>query len=74
MGSVESGTEILLDGVENIAVFSVTIGENIPIDGVQEYSIITNNFATEYGRASGGVVNVTTKSGTNAFHGSAVGI
>ncbi|MGA9393103.1 MAG: TonB-dependent receptor, partial [Candidatus Sulfotelmatobacter sp.] len=69
-GQRESGTEILLDGVENIAIFSVGIGENIPIDGVQEYSIVTNNFAAEYGRASGGVVNVTTKSGTNAFHGS----
>ncbi|MGO9982071.1 MAG: TonB-dependent receptor domain-containing protein [Candidatus Sulfotelmatobacter sp.] len=69
-GQRESGTEILLDGVENIAIFSVGIGENVPIDGVQEYSIVTNNFAAEYGRASGGVVNVTTKSGTNAFHGS----
>ncbi|MFZ1051573.1 MAG: carboxypeptidase regulatory-like domain-containing protein, partial [Candidatus Sulfotelmatobacter sp.] len=66
-GQRESGTEILLDGVENIAIFSVGIGENVPIDGVQEYSIVTNNFAAEYGRASGGVVNVTTKSGTNAF-------
>src|ERR1700723_3102616 len=70
-GQRESGTEILLDGVENVAVFSVGIGNNIPIDGVQEYSIITNNFSSEYGRASGGVVNVTTKAGTNGFHGSA---
>jgi hypothetical protein len=70
-GQRESGTEILLDGVENISIFAVDIGENIPIDGVQEYSIVTNNFSPEYGRASGGVVNVTTKSGTNAFHGSA---
>ena len=69
-GQRESGTEILLDGVENIAIFSVGIGENVPIDAVQEYSIVTNNFSAEYGRASGGVVNVTTKSGTNAFHGS----
>ena len=69
-GQRESGTEILLDGVENIAIFSVGIGENIPIDAVQEYSVVTNNFSAEYGRASGGVVNVTTKSGTNAFHGS----
>ncbi len=69
-GQRESGTEILLDGVENISIFSVGIGENVPIDAVQEYSIVTNNFSAEYGRASGGVVNVTTKAGTNAFHGS----
>ncbi len=70
-GQRESGTEILLDGAENISIFSVGIGNNIPIDGVQEYSIVTNNYSAEYGRASGGVVNVTTKTGTNNWHGSA---
>lgn len=70
-GQRESGTEILLDGVENVSVFSQGVGEQIPVDGVQEYSVLTNNYGAEYGRASGGVVNLTTKSGTNHFHGSA---
>lgn len=70
-GQRESGTEILLDGVENIAVLNFSVGEAIPVDGVQEYSVISNNYTAEYGRASGGVVNVTTKSGSNQFHGSA---
>jgi hypothetical protein len=70
-GQRESGTEILLDGVENVGVFNADIGQQIPIDSVQEYSVITNNFSAEYGRASGGVVNVTTKAGTNQIHGSA---
>ena len=70
-GQRQTGTEILLDGVENISVFTDDVGEQIPIDSVQEYNIVTNNFAAEYGRAAGGVVNVTTKSGTNKFHGSA---
>ena len=70
-GQRESGTEILLDGVENVSVFGVAVGQDIPIDGVQEYSIITNNFSPEYGRASGGVVNVTTKAGSNSWHGTA---
>jgi hypothetical protein len=70
-GQRESGTEILLDGVENVDLFVAGIGEQIPIDGVQEYRVITNNFDTLYGRASGGVVNLTTKSGTNRLHGSA---
>jgi hypothetical protein len=69
-GQRESGTEILLDGVENVAVFGASIGEDVPVDSIQEYSIITNNFLAEYGRASGGVVNVSSKVGTNAFHGS----
>ncbi len=69
-GQRESGTEVLLDGVENLSVFSDVVGEGVPIDAVQEYSIVTNNFAAQYGRAAGGVVNLTTKSGTNKFHGS----
>jgi carboxypeptidase family protein len=70
-GQRESGTEILLDGVENIQIFSYSVGQPVPVDTVQEYSVITNNFSSEYGRASGGVVNVSSKSGTNDFHGSA---
>jgi outer membrane receptor protein involved in Fe transport len=69
-GQRESGTEILLDGVENVSVFSDGVGEDVPVDAVQEYSVITNNFSAEYGRASGGVVNVTTKPGSNKIHGS----
>jgi len=42
-------------------------------DAVQEFQIITNGFDAEYGRASGGVVNIVTKSGTNATHASAFG-
>jgi hypothetical protein len=70
-GQRQSGTEVLLDGVENISVFSETVGEQIPIDSVQEYNVVTNNFAAEYGRASGGVVNLSSKSGSNRFHGGA---
>jgi len=70
-GQRQSGTEILLDGVENINVFNVSVGQAVPVDAVQEYSIVTNNYTAEYGRASGGVVNVTTKPGSNAIHGSA---
>lgn len=40
-------------------------------DIVAEVRLITNQFAPEYGRASGSVVNIITKSGTNRFHGSA---
>ena len=69
-GQRESGTEILLDGVENISIFTQSIGEDVPLDGTQEFSVITSNYSAEYGRASGGVINVTTKAGTNSFHGS----
>jgi len=42
-------------------------------EAVQEFQIITNNYAAEYGRASGGVVNIITRSGSNAFHGDVFG-
>ena len=40
-------------------------------DVVQEFRVVTNNVSAEYGNYAGGVVNITTKSGTNAFHGTA---
>ena len=42
-------------------------------EAVQEFQIITNNYAAEYGRASGGVVNIITRSGSNQFHGDVYG-
>ncbi|MGB2623836.1 MAG: TonB-dependent receptor [Candidatus Acidiferrum sp.] len=42
-------------------------------EAVQEFQIITNSYAAEYGRASGGVINIITKSGTNDFHGDVFG-
>jgi outer membrane receptor protein involved in Fe transport len=70
-GQRSSGTEILLDGVENADLFSTGVGQQIPQDAVQEFRVVSSNFEAQYGRASGGVVNVSTKSGSNGFHGSA---
>ena len=69
-GQRSADTDILLDGGENVDLFTATVGQSVPLDSVQEFSVLTNNFTAEYGRASGGVVNVATKSGTNNFHGS----
>src|SRR5436853_4467497 len=70
-GQRSSATEILLDGVENGDLFATGAAQIVPQDAVQEYRILTSNFDAQYGRASGGVVNLTTKSGGNSFHGSA---
>src|SRR6202051_2046681 len=42
-------------------------------EAVQEFQVITNSYAAEYGRASGGVVNIITRSGSNDFHGDVFG-
>jgi outer membrane receptor protein involved in Fe transport len=70
-GMRSASTDILLDGAENVDTFTASVGQTVPLDSVQEFSVLTNNFGAEYGRASGGVVNLVTKSGTNLFHGSA---
>src|ERR1700683_2121735 len=65
----------LLNGVDNnintidfLNQTSYAIGP--AIDAVSEITIQTNGYNAEYGRAAGGVINVTLKSGTNGFHGS----
>jgi hypothetical protein len=65
----------MLDGVNindyaNAGPGSV-LGGNLGTDAVAEFSVLTTNYSTEYGRTSGGVITATTKSGTNQFHGSA---
>jgi len=68
-GQRSASTNILLDGSANNDEFTATVGQEVPLDGVQEFSVITSNFSAQFGRASGGVVNVATKSGTNQFRG-----
>jgi outer membrane receptor protein involved in Fe transport len=70
-GMRASSTNLLLDGAANNNEFDTTVGQEVPLDSVQEFSVITSNFSAQYGRASGGIVNVLTKSGSNVFRGSA---
>lgn len=70
-GQRSTSTGILLDGAGNTDDFGAALGVEVPLDSVQEYSILTSNYTAEFGRAGGGIVNVLTKSGTNEFHGTA---
>ncbi len=69
-GQRSADTDILLDGGENVDLFTAEVGQSVPLDSVQEFRVVTSDYTAEYGRAGGGVINVTTKSGTNQFHGS----
>ena len=64
---------INIDGADASDYLSGGTRTTVSQDAVQEFQIITNGFDAEYGRASGGVVNIVTKSGTNKTHGSAYG-
>ena len=68
-GARSASVDILLDGAENTDLYAVGVGQPIPFDATQEFSVVVANQGPEYGRASGGAVNVSSKSGTNAFHG-----
>ena len=70
-GQRAASTNILLDGADNNNSYTATVGQLIPLDSVQEFRVVTSNFSAEYGRASGGVVNVATRAGSNDFHGTA---
>ena len=43
---------------------------SLPVDAMQEFKVITNNYAAEFGHSTGGVVTMSTRSGTNEFRGS----
>src|SRR5579864_1245862 len=47
------------------------LGQNLGVEAIQEFSVLTSNYSAEYGKTSGGVVNAISRSGTNQFHGSA---
>jgi len=70
-GMRSASTNVMLDGVANNDEFGAGVGQAVPMDSVQEYSVLTSNYTAEFGCASGGIVNVVTKSGTNEFHGTA---
>jgi len=60
----------LVDGISTSDPAYGTNGAQFPIEFVEEANVITGGYMAEYGRATGGVLNVVTKSGSNEFHGS----
>ena len=68
-GARSASVDILLDGAENTDLYAVGIGQTVPLDATQELSVVEASQGAEYGRASGGAVNVSTKSGSNQLHG-----
>jgi hypothetical protein len=70
-GSRANSTDWLLDGNDNNELTAGAISILSSIDAIQEFKVLTYNYSAEWGTRGGPTVLVTTKSGTNAFHGSA---
>src|SRR5271170_4904197 len=69
-GGRTQSASYLLDGGENNDAFMSAPALDVPLDSIEEFSVQTNHFSAEYGRNSGFIANIVTKSGTNNFHGS----
>lgn len=61
--------EFLYDGISALQPEPGQVAFFPPIDAIQEFKLETNAQAAEFGRFNGGVINLTTKSGTNELHG-----
>ncbi|MGQ0732718.1 MAG: carboxypeptidase regulatory-like domain-containing protein [Acidobacteriota bacterium] len=70
-GMRNQSNNFLLDGASNNDTFNTGFVLRPPPDAIQEFKILTHSYSAEYGRSAGSVVNVVTKSGSNAFHGGA---
>ena len=69
-GSREQATDWLLDGNDNNQLDEGGIGIFSALDDIQEFKVLTYNYSAEYGERAGPTVLVTTKSGSNQYHGS----
>jgi hypothetical protein len=72
---IAGGNSFLIDGIDTTNQYynenagRTRVGSQFSQDAVQEFQVLSSSYAAEFGRASGGVINTITKSGTNNFHG-----
>ncbi|MCP3139579.1 TonB-dependent receptor [Pyxidicoccus xibeiensis] len=69
-GSSSPESQYVVDGLSVNDPSVGTLGTPLSVEFVQEVNVITGGYMPEYGRSTGGVLNVVTKSGSNEFHGS----
>jgi Carboxypeptidase regulatory-like domain len=71
-GSQQRMNAWLLDGAPNDEkAYQNGVAYVPPADSVQEFKVQTNSYDAQYGRTGGGIINLSVKSGTNSFHGTA---
>src|SRR5690606_7671661 len=70
-GGVSYSNNITIDGLDNNDDRSANVRFQPSPETIEEVQVITNQFSAEYGRASGGRINLRTRSGSNRFRGRA---
>jgi len=70
-GQRDRGANYQLDGADNNQGINNNVAAFVNVDAIEEFTIQTSTFSAEFGRNSGAVVNVATRSGSNEFHGTA---
>lgn len=68
-GQPRGSGEALVDGVSNEGMAVNSVRSNAPPDAIQEFQVLTSQYAAEFGNASGLILNTITRSGTNELHG-----
>ena len=68
-GNRSQANNYLLDGMDNNQTSDNLVAYSPSPDAIQEFNLITQNASAEFGNFQGGIVNVSTKAGTNKFHG-----
>jgi outer membrane receptor protein involved in Fe transport len=69
-GTREYSNAFIVDGVNNTWAEMGEPRQNFAMDAIEEFKVSTSNYKAEYGLATGGLLTVVTKSGTNQLHGS----
>ena len=69
-GASAGENRFIIDGIETTNLRNGTSGQDLIADFVEEVQVKSSGYTAEFGGATGGVINVITKSGTNAWHGS----
>jgi hypothetical protein len=68
-GQRARSNNIMVDGLDNNDPIVGAVRATFSQEAIREFQVLTNSYSAEFGRASGGVVNIVTKSGTNEFKG-----
>jgi len=72
-GQRARSNNITVDGLDNNDIVVGAVRATFSQEAVREFQVLTNSYSAEFGKASGGVVNIVTKSGTNTFAGNVFG-